>query len=150
MSTAPSTKPLATPTVRLTGHMAVTGSTTQHSSSLGQDVQQSLAKAAFEQNIVIFDGMSSSGGLKVYAAPWSYAFCGKLNRLCEESYRPYDVADAVVYLHELLQADNASEISMEQVSKWCKLYGKKTTRDVLQSVDDEYFRRYNRRVIAGL
>ncbi|KFH45401.1 hypothetical protein ACRE_037390 [Hapsidospora chrysogenum ATCC 11550] len=36
-------------------------------------------------NIVIFEGLSSSGGLKVYAAPWSYAFCGKLNSLCKES-----------------------------------------------------------------
>jgi hypothetical protein len=56
----------------------------------------------------------------------------------------------VVYLHELLQVENASEICMEKVSKRCKRYGKKMTRDVLKSVDDEYFQRYNRRVIAGL
>ena len=38
-------------------------------------------------------------------APSSYAICGRLNRLSDEDHRDYDLADAVVYLHEhLLQA----------------------------------------------
>ena len=80
-----------------------------------RDVQQSLAAAAFEQNVIIHRYVGQGGGLIVYAAPWSYAFCGKLNRLCEDNPRPYDLSDAVEYLHQYLLAIGRQTVSAYRV-----------------------------------
>jgi hypothetical protein len=67
--------------------LVVTGSTAQQF-FLGQDVQRSLAKAAFEQNIVIFERLSSNGGPKSLRGSVIVRVLRQADRLCEESYRP--------------------------------------------------------------
>ncbi|KAF4448391.1 hypothetical protein F53441_8199 [Fusarium austroafricanum] len=110
-------------------------------------LQQTLFRAALEQGVVVFEG----GGLRVYAAPWSYAFCGKLNRLSDPlsggEPRPYDLADAVVYLHEYLRTTGRQTVGVRQVREWCKQYNKKMTDEVLRRVDDAYYQQYSRRAI---
>lgn len=114
---------------------------------MGRRVQEDLATAAFKQNTIIFQSGDQKGGLRIYAAPWSYAFCGKLNRLCEERPRPYDLADAVVYLHEHLRSRNRQSVSAKEVYGWCKAYGKKVTEIVLRRVEEAYYNQYGRRAI---
>jgi hypothetical protein len=110
---------------------------------MGRRVQEDLADSAFKQGTVIFQ----NSGLRIYAAPWSYAFCGKLNRLCTEAPRPYDLADAVVYLHEYLQTNGRQSVSASRVYRWCQGFGKNVTEAVLRSVDKAYRRKYGRTAI---
>lgn len=50
---------------------------------MNEVAQQELANAAVRQYVVIFEKISAQGGLRIYAAPWAYMFCGKMNRLTE-------------------------------------------------------------------
>ncbi|OTB04342.1 hypothetical protein M426DRAFT_11717 [Hypoxylon sp. CI-4A] len=110
-------------------------------------VQQDLANAAFQQNVVIYNKVGRGGGLVVYGAPWSYALCGKFNRLCESSPRPYDLADAVVYLHEHLRRAGQQTVSVHLICRWCQQYHKQVTNEVIQQVDEAYYRAYGHRPI---
>ena len=47
---------------------------------LPPNVHRRVTQEAFEQNEVIFE----KRGLKMVAAPWNYALCGKLNRLVRQ------------------------------------------------------------------
>lgn len=114
---------------------------------MSPELQHSLAEAAIQQGVVIYDGLDRHGGLRVYAAPWSYAFCGKLNRLCEQNPRPYDIQDAVGYLDQYFQTAGCTRVSAERIQEWCQRYRKKVTPEVLRAVDEEYRRQYGRRAI---
>lgn len=110
-------------------------------------LQQSLFKAALEQGIVVF----KHGGLEVYAAPWSYAFCGKLNRLSSrlpgDEPRPYDLADAAVYLHEYLRGTGRQAVGVRQIRKWCTRFNKIMADEVLRRIDKVYYQQYQRRAV---
>ncbi|OAA59610.1 hypothetical protein SPI_05808 [Niveomyces insectorum RCEF 264] len=114
---------------------------------MGRHVQHRLANEAFQQNTIVYDRVNHHGGLRIYAAPWSYAFCGKLNRLCTKNPRPYDIADSVVYLHEYLQSTRQHKVGAKTVFKWCEEYGKNVTKAVLQNVDEAYYTKYGVRAI---
>ncbi|KAK7425301.1 hypothetical protein QQZ08_008198 [Neonectria magnoliae] len=86
------------------------------------------------------------GGLKVYAAPWQYAFCRKLNRLCDTDPRPYDLTDAVVYLHECFREGVRETVGIRRVRQWCQHFNKIMTDEVLRRVDEAY-EAYGRRAI---
>jgi hypothetical protein len=64
------------------------------------DVHRELTRVALEQNAIVFE----ERGLKVVAAPWSYAFCTKADRLSRDNARPYDLADAPSYLRFYIDA----------------------------------------------
>lgn len=83
----------------------------------------------------------------VYAAPWSYAFCGKLNRLCEANPRPYDIQDAVVYLHEYLATTGRQTVRASEVHQWGREYRKMVTDDALNEVDTLYYQTYGHHAI---
>ena len=61
-----------------------------------------LTAAAKKQDVKVFDG----SGLTIYAAPWAYAFSAKVSRILTggDQTRPYDLADAVTYIHEYIRA----------------------------------------------
>lgn len=115
---------------------------------MGRDIQARLAQAAIQQNVIVHQYRGSRGGIVVYAAPWAYAFCGKLNRLCESNARPYDITDAVSYLRQHIQTTGRQTISVEEIEGWCRDYRKNVTHDVLDRVDDRYFRTYGTHPIA--
>lgn len=114
---------------------------------MGRRLQGSLATAAFEQNTLIYQRVDGRSGLRVYAAPWSYAFCGKLNRLSAGNARSYDLADAVAYLYEHLRASGRQTVSASRIRRWCQEYGKENTDAVLHQVDEAYRQRYGRRPV---
>lgn len=114
---------------------------------MGRDVQENLARAAFQQNTIVHQNHGQRGGVVVYAAPWSYAFCGKLNRLCEANPRPYDIQDAVVYLHEYLATTGHQTVRASEVHQWGREYRKKVTDDVLNQVDTLYYQTYSHHAI---
>jgi hypothetical protein len=105
---------------------------------MGRDIQAELARGAIQQNVIVHQYRGSRGGIVVYAAPWSYAFCGKLNRLCESNYRTYDLDDAVSYLHQYLRAHSRRTVSAGEIKQWCRSFRKNVTDAVLDKVNARY------------
>ena len=70
---------------------------------------------AVEQREIVF----SADGLTVYAAPWRYALCTKLDRLSKAGSRTYDMADAVAYLERLIAKKSKAEpVKISEVKTW--------------------------------
>lgn len=114
---------------------------------MGETIQRGLAESALQQGVIVYNQVDRYGGLRVYAAPWSYALCGKINRLCEGNARPYDIADAVAYLSRYLQATGCTSVEAARVSEWCTRYRKNFSQSVLRAVDEAYVKQYQRRGI---
>ncbi|KAL9137071.1 MAG: hypothetical protein Q9175_001719 [Cornicularia normoerica] len=112
---------------------------------LPPNVHRKVTQEAFEQDEVVFERR----GLKVVAAPWKYALCGKMNRLFRpDQARPYDVTDAASYLHYHILR-HGGHISAARIKRWCQGYQKDTSDDVIRAVNEEYRRLYGRNGIAG-
>jgi hypothetical protein len=115
---------------------------------MGRDIQACLAQSALQQNVIVYQYRGPRGGIVAYAAPWAYAFCGKLNRLCESNARSYDIADAVSYLHQYLLANSRQTASAAEIKQWCRDFGKKVTDGVLDQVNARYNTTYRTRPIS--
>ena len=106
---------------------------------LGPGVHRQLTDAAIQQNHVVFE----APGLKVVAAPWSYAFCTKVNRLMKYLHKPYDMTDAVSYLHQYIRTRNDDRpVSSRTIREWSSLFSIQLDRIVLRNANQEYRRRY--------
>lgn len=114
---------------------------------IGAQIQAQLTAEAVQQNTIVHQYRGQRGGIIIYAAPWAYAFCGKLNRLCEQNARPYDLDDAVVYLHEYLGVTHKSSVSKNDIFHWCQQYRKNATETVLDRVNNQFYQRYGHQVI---
>ena len=112
---------------------------------LPRNVHRQVSEEALEQNEVVFE----KKGLKVVAAPWNYALCGKMNRLVrQDELRPYDVTDAASYLHHHI-LKHGGPISAAQIKQWCEGYHKDTSDDAISTVKREYQRLYGSKGIIG-
>ena len=96
-----------------------------------QRVQLEITELAIKQNVAIFD----RPGLKVLAAPWSYAFCGKTDRLCEAERRAYDCQDAVAYLREYIRSHGGQPVKVDAIFRWASHFSKNVTLEVLREID---------------
>ena len=94
--------------------------------------------ASRRQNVINFN----EPGLTVYAVPWEYAFCGKMDRLTKPDRRPYDAADAVAYLHQCVKTNGGRAIHAQWVDEWARKYDKAVTAKVLMEVDSLYQSKY--------
>ena len=112
---------------------------------LPPNVHHRVTKEALEQDDVVFE----TRGLKVIAAPWNYALCGKMNRLVRPNeVRRYDVTDAASYLHQYI-LKHGGPVSPAQIKQWCQAYQKDTSNDAIRAVAKKYRRRYGSNGIAG-
>ncbi|MCJ1313575.1 hypothetical protein MMC25_007254 [Agyrium rufum] len=114
---------------------------------MDRQVQTRLVGEALQQNTVVHELRGQRGGLIVYAAPWAYAFCTKLDRLCGTYRKQYVMRDAVMYLHEYLRSSNKHSVTRGEVTEWCQEYRKKMTDAVLDEVNSQYSHAYNRQAI---
>ncbi|KAI8725452.1 hypothetical protein NCS52_00116300 [Fusarium sp. LHS14.1] len=115
---------------------------------MARDVQTSLVWQAKRQNAVVFEKRGTKGGLKVYAAPWTYALCSKLNRLCEINARSYDMDDAVVYLNRHLLLTTENRVKSQELYDWCRWYNHDVRREILKQLDEKYFQSYGYKPIV--
>lgn len=100
------------------------------------DVHRTVTGEALRKNEVVFE----KRGLKVIAAPWNYAFCGKMNRLVRpDQARPYDLGAAVSYLR-CYTRKHGGPVSKARVKSWCRKYQKDTNDDVILAINREYKR----------
>ncbi|KAM5352678.1 hypothetical protein ACJ41O_005400 [Fusarium nematophilum] len=115
---------------------------------MARDVQTALVREARQQNELVFEHRGQNGGLRVYAAPWPYALCSKLNRLCDINPRSYDMADAVVYLYRYLAVTGNGCVGSQAIKDWCRWYHHDVTREVLKRLDDSFNQTYGYRPIV--
>lgn len=101
-------------------------------------IHRKVTQEALEQNEVVFE----REGLKVVAAPWKYALCGKMDRLIRPAQaQPYDITDAASYLRQHI-LKHGGPVSEAHVKRWCQDYQKDTSDDVIRAVNVEYRRLY--------
>jgi hypothetical protein len=103
-----------------------------------------LFRAAEEQDKVVFD----APGLTALAAPWNYAFVKKVNRIAEGKGRPYDMHDALSYLHEYICCHRGHPVHVMQIRRWGIVYLADVPDDVLEEVDQKHVEAYRRHGIV--
>lgn len=101
-------------------------------------LQAQLVQDAILQNVVLFQEQ----GLTVLAAPWSYALCGKTNRMSGPDQRPYDDQDAVACLHEYILSNSKKPLESQEKREWGKKYDKMVTIDALRQINNMYKQSY--------
>lgn len=112
---------------------------------LPPNVHRKVTQEVFEQTEVVFDRR----GLKVVAAPWNYALCGKMNRLVRpDQSPPYDFADVASYLHCYI-LEHGRPVSAARIKRWCQAYQKDTSNDMICAVNKEYRRLYRIDGVTG-
>ena len=101
-------------------------------------IHRKVTQEALEQNEVVFERK----GLKVVAAPWRYALCGKMGRLVHPAQaQPYDITDAASYLRQHI-LKHGGPVSEAHIKHWCQDYQKDTSDEVIRTVNTEYRRLY--------
>ncbi|RBR23883.1 uncharacterized protein FIESC28_03352 [Fusarium coffeatum] len=105
-------------------------------------VQTSLFEEAKKQNEIVFEHQGTNGGLKVYAAPWSYALCSKLNHSCDNHNRSEGMDDAVDYLYRYLYITGQDYIIAQQIEDWCQMYHQDVSREAFRRLEQTYARKH--------
>ncbi len=102
-------------------------------------ILQQITREAIAQDEVVFHRR----GLKVIAAPWELQLCGKMNRHASGGIvRPYDLSDAVVYLHRYIQTHDGQQVSAKMIRRWATSYHKRTNSIIINQIAKEYRRIY--------
>ncbi len=101
---------------------------------------QRLYDEGVTQNDVVFN----EPGLTVYAAPWRYALCAKLDRLSKTGARPYDMSDAVDYLDRLIgKRGGRQAVKKSELRAWADEFKFTVPSDTLiKRLGDEYKKKY--------
>lgn len=120
------------------------GATTVHASMKGR-----LGGEAFGQDVVVYERVGEHGGLRVYAAPWEYAFCDGVRRLVGAEGCRSDAEDAVRYLREHLRARSARRVKAGTIRSWGQRYRAGVAVDeVLRKVNEVYGERFGSQPIV--
>ena len=101
-------------------------------------LQTVLAREARQQNDIVFQ----EPGLTVYAAPWEYAFCAKLDRMHKRDRRPYDIDDARIYLRRYIEKHRDPGVNINEVRGWAARYKTQATDAIVREVDVHYHNQY--------
>lgn len=114
---------------------------TENQMWLSPTLHRELTDEAMRRNVVVW----SRPGLRVLAAPWEYAFSGKISRLLSggNQIRAYDLNDAVHYLHQIVIRHGGRPVPVATAEGWARRFHHTTTRNfLLNRVNAEYRRRY--------
>ena len=114
---------------------------TENQMWMSPTLHRELTNEATQQNVVVFN----NPGLKILAAPWYYAFSSKISRLLTggNQSRPYDLADAVRYLHRVIMEHGGRLVSVATIEGWARRFRHSTSRNFLmQNVNVEYSQHY--------
>jgi hypothetical protein len=117
---------------------------TENQMWLSPNLHRELTDEAIQQDVTVFN----SPGLRVLAAPWEYAFSGKVQRQLTggNQARPYDLSDAVHYLNRIINPRGGSggrPVPMATIEELARRFNHATNRNFLMNrVNAEYRRRY--------
>lgn len=111
-------------------------------------LRQELTRNGFEQNEIVFQ----APGLTLFAAPWSYTFASKFDRIQGGGYRSHDPGDAAVYLDRWLRRNGQNEIRVQEVADVLERYQLRVKAgqgfpEALRMVNDAFQQRFGRRPI---
>lgn len=112
------------------------------------NLRQQLVQAAYRQNYEVF----RAPGLRILAAPWSYAFISKLDRIAGGGGKAYDAKDAAIYLHMHLRMKSVESISVETVHAIAHKYQRLNSiasNTGLKAVNGAYRERYGKSAITS-
>ncbi|KAL8725984.1 MAG: hypothetical protein Q9166_007019 [cf. Caloplaca sp. 2 TL-2023] len=101
---------------------------------LPSHLQNELGQEAIIQNEVVFQ----APGLTVLAVPWRYALCAKLERMGKPTRRPYEIDDAVTYLHRHIVAHGGRAVPLPDLQSWGNHYQAAVASGPAQEVDEKY------------
>lgn len=110
-------------------------------------LREYLTSEAFQQNKVLFD----APGLKVFAAPWTYAIAATMDQLSNnksQNAKPYDLSNAAEYLHHHMMLQQLNAVPQSAIEGWAQSYQTTVRLDYIQCLNEEYWRRYGRYAIA--
>lgn len=102
---------------------------------LSTALTQTTATSALQQNEVLFH----SAGLVVYAAPWDFALCVKIDRITKDRrLRPDDVTDAATYLNRYIQRHQNQPVERAIIQGWASDYNTRISIDAIFEVNAEH------------
>ncbi|KFY22943.1 hypothetical protein V493_06211 [Pseudogymnoascus sp. VKM F-4281 (FW-2241)] len=113
-----------------------------------QDVLPEVARDIYElskqQNDIVF----CREGLTLLAPRWSYAFMLCVDRLSRGVGTPYDMGNAVLYLHQYIKTGKHKLIPILGIMKWREGYNLDVSMEVLRIVKAQYLGHYKREAIS--
>ncbi|KFY69923.1 hypothetical protein V499_09622 [Pseudogymnoascus sp. VKM F-103] len=112
------------------------------------DMRPEVARDVYELSKQQNDIVYCSEGLTVLAPRWSYAFMVCVDRLSRGMGRPYDMGNAVLYMHQYIKIGKHKLIPILGIMKWGEGYDLHVTLEVLRSVKKHYLRHYEREAIS--
>ncbi|KAL4965531.1 uncharacterized protein BDV14DRAFT_172825, partial [Aspergillus stella-maris] len=107
---------------------------------LKRTMKNDLIGRSRQQGVLLF----KEPGLTVYAVPWQYALCGKIDRMAKSLKHPYDISDAVAYLHECVNRYGGRAIQAKLIEGWAAKYDKAISTTVFCEIDAAYKNKYGR------
>lgn len=113
-----------------------------------QDIRPDVARDVYALSVEQNDVLFSSEGLTVLAPRWSYAIMVCVDRLSRGVARPYDIGDAVVYLHQYIKVGKHKLIPIMGIMNWGQGYDLQVTLKVLRFIKVQYLKHYEREAIS--
>ncbi|OBT89066.1 hypothetical protein VE02_01961 [Pseudogymnoascus sp. 03VT05] len=113
-----------------------------------KDMRPEVARDIFELSKQQNDIVYCSEGLTVLAPRWSYAFMVCVDRLSSGVGRPYDMGNAVLYMHQYIKTGKHKLIPILGIMKWGEGYDLHVTLGVLRQVKKQYLQHYEREAIS--
>ncbi|OBT73160.1 hypothetical protein VF21_07906 [Pseudogymnoascus sp. 05NY08] len=116
----------------------------QSAKDMRPEVARDIYELSKQQNDIVY----CSEGLTVLAPRWSYAFMVCVDRLSSGVGRPYDMGNAVLYMHQYIKTGKHKLIPILGIMKWGEGYGLHVTLGVLRQVKKQYLQHYEREAIS--
>lgn len=113
-----------------------------------QYVRPEVARDVYELSMAQNDIIFCSEGLTVLAPRWSYAFMVCVDRLSHGVGRPYDMGNAVSYLHRYVETGRYKLIPILGIMKWGEGYDLHVSLEVLRIVKAQYLGHYKKEAIS--
>jgi hypothetical protein len=99
-----------------------------------QNLRQQVVIDALQQNYEVF----SAPGLRVIAAPWSYALMTKPDRMAGGGVILYDSADAATYLHQNLSYYQRRNVPIQIIQGLARKYQLRLRVEDVRVVNQQY------------
>jgi hypothetical protein len=99
-----------------------------------RDLWPRLVLGARKQNTIVFQHR----GLTVLAAPWSYSFIAKVERMLQQNAKDYDGPDAAQYLHQHVLLHGNKPVTLHLIRQWAAEYGRRISDSKIRQINTIY------------
>lgn len=99
-----------------------------------RDLWPRLVARARKQNTIVFQRR----GLTVLAAPWSYSFVAKVERMLQRNAKDYDGDDAAQYLRQHILMYGNKPVTLHIIRQWAVEYGRRISDIRIRQINTLY------------